>query len=223
MSKKIVVFMVCTVPFLVSLLSLIWSLNGGEWYTPDWVLLLVLGLELLFPFAALWAMAGIARGKSSIPIAALLPCFLAPTSVLGPWHAGLGLGGFEFFLVWLTKYPDQGPVNLEVLLGILCVLGAGAMPVVFGLYGGLSSRPKGWVLGLIFLCGLIPYIPVVVVLDPTLVQYGVAGVLSWWIQSLSMVEPIALFSPLVRNAAQFSMLFILLFQFAVFRTQARDR
>lgn len=58
--------------------------------------------------------------------AALIITLLSPLSVVLPWasvpaNIGLGLANFAFFVEWLTKYPNFGPINYEVLLGILCM------------------------------------------------------------------------------------------------------
>lgn len=70
-----------------------------------------------------------------------LPLFLTPIAVTGHWAMiGFGFGGYGAFVHWLTKYPNIGPVNYEVLLGIICVLGSSFIPVVFAVYNLFSTR-----------------------------------------------------------------------------------
>ena len=93
-----------------------------------------------------------------------------PLSVIYPWTVaagGLGpaAGGFPFFIDWLTKYPNWGPINYEVLLGILCVLGASSIPVAFAMYYVLARPPRMWVLGTILALDLIAFIPLMIDLD----------------------------------------------------------
>jgi hypothetical protein len=56
--------------------------------------------------------------------------WLYPWALVPPHFPGLAVGGPEFFKEWLVKYPNLGPVNFEVLLGILCILGLGVLPVI---------------------------------------------------------------------------------------------
>ena len=73
-------------------------------------------------------------------------CLLSPLVVVPAWTTtagplpGVGLANFGFFVGWLTRYPNLGPINYEVLLGIVCVLGTAILPALFGLCARLSER-----------------------------------------------------------------------------------
>ncbi|MFK7991634.1 MAG: hypothetical protein AB8I08_36795 [Sandaracinaceae bacterium] len=100
----------------------------------------------------------------------LVPCAMAPLSILSPWtiapgHFGLGFGGVSFFLNWLTRYPTLGPVNAEVALGLGAVLGAGAVPAFFALYAIRARRLSPRVVALFVGLQLLAYLPVCVRLD----------------------------------------------------------
>jgi hypothetical protein len=140
-------------------------------------------------------------------LAVLTPCFLAPLSVLHVWalvpgNLGIGMGGFAFFLDWLTRYPNLGPVNLHIFLGIGCVLGTAAMPVGFGLYALFSTKKSGRILALWATLCLIPFVPVLVMLDVYLWLVGltepttIAGPVS---------DPTILYGPLLRTLPLVSM------------------
>jgi len=168
-------------------------------------------LELLVPIAlVLWKL----RASNDDPLgtaqlALLCPCFLAPLSIVYPWtvaptHLGVGYGGFTFFLRWLTKYPNLGPVNYEVLLGMLCVLGSSSMPVLFAAYTLYRKAPTIAVSAFILLASLVPFVPAFVRLDLDLVRMGLAGAPS--LVSYDRVPlAFALYGPLMRSLALGSM------------------
>jgi hypothetical protein len=109
-------------------------------------------------------------GAHARRLAALSPCLIATLSVLYPWTVAPGkgfpaVGGFSYFIGWLTKYPNWGPINYEVLLGILCMLGASSIPVAFALYHVQARPPRAGVLGTILLLDLVAFIPLVIYLD----------------------------------------------------------
>lgn len=109
-----------------------------------------------------------------------VPCLLAPLATIYPWavvpsHLGMAVGGLPLFLGWLTRYPNFGPVNGEILLGIGCVLGASAMPVLFAELARRRPGRPGLLLGVLLL-GLVPYVPVLLRLDIELVLAGILGV-----------------------------------------------
>lgn len=154
--------------------------EAGEWELPHPLEsgLVVLGLTVagmgLMALAALRA-----RGSSPERAARLrrevwlVPCVMAPLSVLSPWTLapggiGLGVGGARFFLTWLTRYPTLGPVNAEVALGIGALLGASAMPAFFALYavGARTLRPR--VVAVFIGLQLLAYAPVFLRLDAEL-------------------------------------------------------
>lgn len=103
------------------------------------------------------------------------PALLSPLSLLFPWaaapgHLGLAVGGPSFFRTWLTKYPSLGPVNGEVLAGILCLLGAAFLPCLFA-HLWLRCAQRRWLLAVAAL-GLLCWVPVAVRLDVALTFTG---------------------------------------------------
>ena len=57
-------------------------------------------------------------------------CFLAPFALWYPWAitggaTTPGYGGFLYFMQWLSKNPNFGPVNIQVLIGIICMITIG--------------------------------------------------------------------------------------------------
>lgn len=116
---------------------------------------------------ALWL-----RGRDSAGQDALLvPCAIAPLAVLGPWTiapsrlGGVAIGHFPFFLAWLTRYPNVGSINYEVLLGIGAMLGACSMPAFFALYALNARSARPVILGMFVALSLIAYVPVFIRLD----------------------------------------------------------
>lgn len=96
------------------------------------------------------------------------PLFVAPLALLFPWYAGpdnmgIGIGGPGFFRGWLTRHPNLGPVNYEVLCGVLCLLGAAYLPCLFALLW-LRRERSGWLLTVAGL-GLLCWAPVAYRLD----------------------------------------------------------
>lgn len=122
------------------------------------------------------------------------PLFVAPLALLFPWYAGpdnmgIGIGGQGFFRDWLTKHPNLGPSNYEVLCGVLCLLGAAYLPCLFAILW-LRRKRRGWLLTVSGL-GLLCWAPVVYRLDLMLVA-----------SSLSPLTPGALWAgPLLRATA----------------------
>lgn len=108
----------------------------------------------------------------------LVPCTIAPLAALGPWTiapshlGGAALGHIPFFFSWLTRYPNLGSINYEVLLGIGAMLGACSMPAFFAFYAlnARSARPA--ILGIFIALHLVPYVPVLVRLDVPQMAFG---------------------------------------------------
>jgi hypothetical protein len=112
-------------------------------------------------------------------LAFLTPCLLAPLAVSSAWTVapdhlgGAAFEGFAFFLRWLTRYPNIGPINGAVLLGIFCVLGASAVPAGFAvdvLRGHALGRRRiaAWLV-----LDAVAYLPVLIKLDAlTVAFYG---------------------------------------------------
>lgn len=129
-------------------------------------------LEVLVPLALIvLSRSGKGAAPRLVHLAILTPCFLAPLALLYPWAIvpshlpGVGFGGFDFFVTWLTKYPSHGPVNLSVLLGIVCVVGCAVVPVAFGLHHLLVRPVERGGLALWTLAFVVVYVPVAVRLD----------------------------------------------------------
>jgi hypothetical protein len=127
--------------------------------------------------AVVW-LTPVKAGRRLSNAALLLPCALTPVAALGPWtvapsHLGVAPAHFPFFVSWLSRYPNFGPINLEVLLGTGAMLGACAMPTFFTWYSlsSASSEQKRW---LIFALHLVAYVPVLFELDFSLVIFALA-------------------------------------------------
>ena len=202
----------CLIPFGLAFLWLLMGLIGMEVNLSSVLLWGILAGSILCPFALIVA----ARRDPDhehqwMRLAVLAPCFLAPLSILHVWAIvpspmGVGLGGLQTFLHWLTKYPNWGPVNMEILLGILCVLGAGATPVGFGL-AALKPKVHRWVLVLLAIGWAIPFVTVVLYLDGTL----------WWLGTTSfpsfggpVTDRSVLYGPILRAMPVISMGVVLL-------------
>lgn len=107
-------------------------------------------------------------------LASLSPCFLAPLAVLSAWTPtpGPGYGGWGFFLHWLTKYPNFGPINIEVFLGIVCVLLSALLPAVFAGYA-ITQHPRRLSVLALLALELACLVAVVIKLDLGLLFWGV--------------------------------------------------
>lgn len=108
--------------------------------------------------------------RDFLELSVLVPCFCAPLAVSGLWTLapaamGIGIGGYEYFLHWITKYPNFGPVNLAVLLGFLCVLGLFFLPFLFSLYAVTARKPRLLHLFIFFVADLVLYVAVFIRLD----------------------------------------------------------
>jgi hypothetical protein len=106
-------------------------------------------------------------------------CFLAPFAVIYPWVITSGppmggYGGVVFFTHWLTKYPNFGPVNIEVLIGMVCVIGVALLPALFA-NTATNQRPNPLVLLMLFVVNLIMFVPVFIRLDLNLWITGLLG------------------------------------------------
>lgn len=168
------------------------------------------GLPLGAPWlalAALLAPPGVAvvarldRRPGLQGLALVVPCFTAPLAALYGWAVvppripGIGVAGPDYFVHWLTRYPNLGPVNGEVLAGILCILGASAIPVAYGFYRLYVGRPRRLVLGLLLGFQLLAFVPVLMFLDQQLLLLA-------WYGMPQMDRPIYLaWGPLLRCAA----------------------
>jgi hypothetical protein len=159
-------------PLLLAASTLAWELIKP--YSSSQTTLLVALVSLV----VVPVVVGLASRLPAPPVVRLVatPALLAPVAVCFPWtvapsHLGLGFGDFGYFRHWLTKYPSWGPINDEVLLGILCVLGCAFLPwlaAVIRLHRSTGRLTQLALLGL----ALIPYIPVLIRLDALLFVAG---------------------------------------------------
>lgn len=96
-------------------------------------------------------------------------CFLAPFALWYPWvitggSTDPGYGGVLHFMTWLTKNPNFGSVNLQVLIGIVCMIAITVLPPVYAFHA-LSDKPHMGRLLVIYSICLIAFMPVLVRLD----------------------------------------------------------
>jgi hypothetical protein len=106
-------------------------------------------------------------------------CFLAPFALWYPWvitsgSTDPGYGGFLYFMEWLTKNPNLGAVNLQVLIGIICMITTTVLPPVYAFHA-LSDKPHMSRLLLLFSICLIAFMPVFIRLDLMLWITGFGG------------------------------------------------
>ena len=174
-------------PFLAGLVWLAIPLVGDR--SPDFDMAelfvgpaLGLGLLLSMPLLALRALhaADAEERRRRMDFALLLPCALAPLLVATPWalvasHLGIGFGSFPFFLSSLDRYPNLGPINYEVLLGIGAVLGSSAVPVLLAAHAWLGHAARPWVVASLAVAQLVAYLPVLFHLDLGLLSFSIHG------------------------------------------------
>ena len=77
-------------------------------------------------------------------------------------------------LQWLTKNPNAGAVNLQVFIGIVCMIAITALPPVYAFHA-LSEKPRMGRLLLLFSICLIAFMPVFIRLDLMLWISGFGG------------------------------------------------
>jgi hypothetical protein len=105
-------------------------------------------------------------------------CALTPLSLIYPWVAapgniGIGYGGYVFFLDWLLKYPNFANINIEVFIGLLCVLLSSSIPAIY-CYLYVSKKRYQKVLLLLVFIEIAAYLPVLIKLDWLLFLSGIA-------------------------------------------------
>jgi hypothetical protein len=127
---------------------------------------------------------------SRISLPALFACSLTPLAVLNAWTNAPGFptafGGYRYFLHWLTKYPNFGPINIEVLLGLLCVVLSSLTPAAFAIFASTGRLLPGIALAFIAL-ELLCLVPVIIKLDIGLLLAGV-----------SFMSPVHFMGPVLR-------------------------
>ena len=158
--------------------------------------LLLIIIAAVVVFYLLYAI--IKRDNKYIIYCCLSICSLTPFSAMYPWvispgHLGIGFGGFNFFIEWLTKYPDFWKINIEVLIGIICFITASFVPGIFScIYVRKKSRG---ILALLAIVEIVFYAPVLVKLDYPFFSIVVTNV-------LYKISPIgycaSLFGPVLR-------------------------
>lgn len=115
--------------------------------------------------------------QRGLQAAALASCVVAPLAVFASWALMPGAifastASFGTFLHWLTKYPSLGPINREVLGGIVCVLTASLLPWFFAMYRMTASAPRPRALWAMVALQLAVYAPLVWRLDAAQLVYG---------------------------------------------------
>jgi hypothetical protein len=86
-------------------------------------------------------------------------CILSPLGLLFPWVVFGGVQAYDW-VEWLTKYPDFGPINLEVGLGILCMLVCSLLPFGFGMYYIFGKVLRRNILVMLLVAELVFFLPV---------------------------------------------------------------
>lgn len=130
----------------------------------------------VIPLPLLLTVAGVIWGRrreSRGVLLRLAPLWMAPLTLVFPWVTTPGLGygsysqgGFAFFLGWLRRYPSLGPFNLDVLLGILCVIACAGVPLAYALHTLARGAPLRRLTRVLYLLVLVPpYGAVIVYLD----------------------------------------------------------
>jgi hypothetical protein len=120
------------------------------------------------------------RNIRSFVLVGCFICAVTPLSVMYPWVAapdnmGMGFGGYAFFLDWLTKYPNFLRINIEVLLGIICVILSSMVPAVF-CYLYTSGKPYQKGLFILAFIEISTFIPVFFKLDWLMILLGTCGI-----------------------------------------------
>lgn len=110
-----------------------------------------------------WWVAGMAfaQGKAwrSTGTGIIAPLLLAYPWSLEPSLFGFQTVGFRYFLLWLTKYPNLGPIHGEVAAGIGCVVLSSFLPCIFAIlvWRGTLSKPAAWVFVGLQLLAYVPW------------------------------------------------------------------
>jgi uncharacterized membrane protein YhaH (DUF805 family) len=126
-------------------------------------------------------------------------CALTPLSLLYPWvvvpgNLGMSYGGYGFFLEWLTKYPNFGAVNIEVFIGIGCVLFSSLLPAIICAMYTFKRHRK--VIIALTIIEIAAYLPVLIKLDWLLFLSGVMG--NSWMGGGSGRDMMVMIGPVLR-------------------------
>jgi hypothetical protein len=106
-------------------------------------------------------------------------CFLAPFALWYPWVVTHGsghadYGGVLYFMQWLTKHPNVGPVNIQILIGMVCMIAITVLPAVYAFHA-LSDKPRMGTLLVLYSVCLLAFVPVFIRLDLMLWVSGFSG------------------------------------------------
>ncbi len=139
------------------------------------------------------------------PVGPLLLCSTAPLALLFPWAVAAGpvpgaYAGMPYFLGWLTRYPNFGPVNIEVLAGTAAMLATGFLPAAVALLL-LMAAPRRVVLGTLALV-MVAYVPVLLRLDIEL------ALVTERLRDETDFPPFPYFGPMLRAAAMAALLIL---------------
>lgn len=127
-------------------------------------------------------------------------CALTPLSLIYPWvvvpgNLGMSYGGYGFFLEWLTKYPNFGAINIEVFIGIVCVLFSSLLPaIVCSMY--TFNRHYRKVTNALTTIEIAAYLPVLIKLDWLVFLSGIMG--NSWSSGGSVRELTVMVGPVLR-------------------------
>ncbi len=108
-----------------------------------------------------------------------MPGFMAATAIFNAWTlvpshlGGVAWGGLYYFLETINQYPDIGPINSTILIGIIAMLCTCYVPVIIA-WGYLSYWPKRVMIALILLF-FMSYLFVAIYLDFNLWLAGLYG------------------------------------------------
>lgn len=137
-----------------------------------------------------------------------LAAWLAPLALFLPWYAepamngGFAFGGWAFFFRWLVKYPNLGPINWEVGLGIVCVIGSALVALAFAAYATFAREPRRRVQLALFVALLVLYAPVFARLDLMLWFALIAGRHADGLGALLRLAALANVAIVVRRASR---------------------
>lgn len=138
------------------------------------------------------------EGNARLRVAALVAASAAaPVALFYPWTVATrfpgAVGELSFFLRWLTRYPNFGPINIEVLAGIAAILATGFIPALTAVLYLL--RAQRLALQAAAVISLIAYVPVLVRLDVDLLR--IAGL---WFEQFGY-QPVPAYGPAIRAMA----------------------
>ncbi len=164
-------------------------------------------------------------------VALLAQCSLTPLGLLAAWTVAPGLfsyGGAKYFIDWLTKHPNFGPLNGEVLLGTICIIGASLSPVIFSKVSLRDAGSSGRDSRAALVVHLVFYLPVVWCLDLDTLRSSVMLIEVPRHPALAVsVGPASIFAFLEltgqANGAVFRLAAFMSMWFFVFRTRARGQ